>query len=100
MLIDDAWATVGSCNLHRFSLFGNGELNAAFLDPQIVRAFRVALFEEHLAQDTSALDDRAAFQLFRQIARENRQRHENGDPLWQGLAISLDAATYGRTVQF
>jgi phosphatidylserine/phosphatidylglycerophosphate/cardiolipin synthase-like enzyme len=100
MLIDDAWATVGSCNLHRSSLFGNGELNAAFSDPQTVRAFRGALFQEHLAQDTSALDDRAALQLFRQIARENRQRHRNGDPLWQGLAFSLDAATYGRAAQF
>jgi cardiolipin synthase len=100
MLIDDAWATVGSCNLHRFSLFGSGELNAAFSDPEIVRAFRVALFQEHLAQDTSALDDRAAFQLFHRIARENRQRHENSDPAWQGLAISLDPTTYGRAVQF
>jgi cardiolipin synthase len=100
MLIDDAWATVGSCNLHRSSLFGNGELNAAFSDPETVRAFRVTFFQEHLAQDTSALDDLAALQLFRQIARENRQRHRNGDPLWQGLAFSLDAATYGRAAQF
>jgi len=29
MLVDDEWATAGSCNLHRFSLFGNGEMNAA-----------------------------------------------------------------------
>jgi phosphatidylserine/phosphatidylglycerophosphate/cardiolipin synthase-like enzyme len=100
MLIDDAWATVGSCNLHRFSLFGNGELNAAFLNPEIVRAFRVALFQEHLAQDTSALDDRAALALFRRIARENRQRHEHGNPAWQGLAFSLDVATYGMAAQF
>ena len=100
MLIDDAWATIGSCNLHRFSLFGNGELNAAISDPDMVRAFRVALLREHLAQDTSALDDRAALRLFHRIARENRQRHENGDPRWQGLAISLDAATYGRGMQF
>jgi cardiolipin synthase A/B len=100
MLIDDAWATIGSCNLHRFSLFGNGELNAAISDPEAVRAFRVALFQEHLAQDTSAIDDRVALQLFRRIARGNRQRHENGDPLWQGLALSLDVATYGRAIQF
>jgi len=99
MLIDDAWATVGSCNLHRPSLFGNGELNAAISDPETVRAFRVALFQEHLAQDTSAIDDRAALQLFRRIARENRRRHENGDPLWQGLALSLDVATYSRATQ-
>jgi cardiolipin synthase A/B len=100
MLIDDSWATVGSCNLHRFSLFGNGELNAAFSHAVTVRALRIALFDEHLAQDTSALDDRRALQLFRRIARENRQRHENGDPKWQGLAFSLDVATYGRSAQF
>jgi cardiolipin synthase A/B len=40
MLIDDEWATVGSCNLHRFSLFGNGEMNVAFSDPAIVRSLR------------------------------------------------------------
>jgi cardiolipin synthase len=100
MLIDDSWATVGSCNLHRFSLFGNGELNAALSHAVTVRALRIALFDEHLAQDTSALDDRRALQLFRRIARENRQRHENGDPNWQGLAFSLDVATYGRSAQF
>jgi len=27
MLIDDEWATVGSCNLHRFSFFGDGKMN-------------------------------------------------------------------------
>jgi cardiolipin synthase A/B len=100
MLIDDAWATIGSCNLHHFSLFGNGELNAAISDTETARAIRVALFQEHLAQDTSAIDDRAALRLFRRIARGNRQRHENGDPLWQGLALSLDIATYGRAIQF
>src|SRR5215213_745831 len=57
MLVDDAWATVGSCNLHHYSLFGNGELNAAFWDPVAVRAMRVELFQEHLAIDTSEMDD-------------------------------------------
>jgi phosphatidylserine/phosphatidylglycerophosphate/cardiolipin synthase-like enzyme len=40
MLIDDVWATVGSSNLHRFSLFGNGELNAAISAPEAVRGFK------------------------------------------------------------
>jgi len=39
------------------------------------------------------------YELFRRIARENRQRHENSDPRWQGLAVSLDVATYGRAMQ-
>jgi phosphatidylserine/phosphatidylglycerophosphate/cardiolipin synthase-like enzyme len=99
MLVDDAWATVGSCNLHRFSLFGNGELNAAISTPDNIRAFRVELFEEHLGTDTSALDDCAAVRLFHNIARENRQKLESGNSAWQGLAFSLDASTYGRSVQ-
>jgi cardiolipin synthase len=94
MLIDDSWATVGSCNLHRFSLFGNGELNAAIASPDTVRAFRVALFEEHIATNTSPLDDVAALRRFHQTAHENRQKLAAGDPVWQGLAFSLDASTY------
>ena len=100
MLVDDAWATVGSCNLHHYSLFGNGELNAAFWDPVAVRAMRVELFQEHLAMDTSEMDDTGALLLFRRIAHENRQRHERSDPIWQGLAVSLNAATYGQEPQF
>jgi hypothetical protein len=86
MLVDDEWATVGSCNLHRFSLFGNGETNAAFSEPNIVRAFRCELLREHLDQDTLSLDDRNALDLFRKIARANRRKCEAGDHAWQGLA--------------
>jgi cardiolipin synthase len=100
MLVDDEWATVGSCNLHHYSLFGNGELNAAFRDPVTVRAMRVELFQEHLAADTSELDDTGALLLFRRIASENRQRHEHSDPNWQGLAFSLNTETYGQEPQF
>lgn len=100
MLIDDEWATVGSCNLHHYSLFGNSELNAAFWEPATVRALRVELFQEHLAVDTATLDDWRALQLFRQIAQENRQRHINHDPHWQGLAFTLNMDTYGQAPQF
>ena len=33
MLVDDVWATVGSCNLHGFSLFGNGDAERRVLGP-------------------------------------------------------------------
>ena len=89
MLVDDEWATVGSCNLHRFSLFGNGEMNAAFSDSRTVRALRCELLQEHLAVDTSGIDDRGALSLFREIARQNRRKLEGGDPTWQGLAFEL-----------
>jgi phosphatidylserine/phosphatidylglycerophosphate/cardiolipin synthase-like enzyme len=89
MLIDDEWATVGSCNLHRFSLFGNGEMNAAFSDPSTVRTFRSELLQEHLDRDTSGTDDRSALRLFREIARQNRRRLEADDHAWQGLAFEV-----------
>jgi cardiolipin synthase A/B len=95
MLVDDVWATVGSCNLHRYSLFGNGEMNAAFYSPKIVHEFRCELFQEHLDHDTSHMDDQSALRYFRKVALENRKRFNAGDPTWQGLAFALDPATYG-----
>jgi phosphatidylserine/phosphatidylglycerophosphate/cardiolipin synthase-like enzyme len=95
MLIDDVWATIGSCNLHSYSLFGNGEMNATFWSLETVRALRCELFEEHLDQDTSRMDDRAALQSFRKVALENRRRFNVGDPGWQGLAFALDPSSYG-----
>lgn len=99
MLIDDAWATIGSANLHRFSLFGNGELNAAIYSRETARAFRVALFQEHLALDTSAMDDVEALRQFRKIARANREKLAAGHHDWQGLAFTLEISTYGKIPQ-
>src|SRR5262249_17446223 len=95
MLVDDAWATIGSCNLHSNSLFGHTEMNAAFWDAEVVRALRRELFFEHLDEDTAGLDDRAALQLFRQIALENGRRSQADDFSWRGLAFALNPATYG-----
>jgi cardiolipin synthase A/B len=89
MLVDGEWGTVGSCNLHRFSLFGNCELNAAFWDQQAVHVLLSELLSEHLDCDISSLDDRAALQLFGRVARNNRRLLESGDSRWQGLAFSL-----------
>ena len=95
MLVDDAWATIGSCNLHAHSLTGHSEMNAAIWDPEVVRALRCELFSEHLGRDTADIDDRAALRLFREIASENRRRRDANDFKWQGLAFSLDPAAYG-----
>ena len=95
MLVDDTWATIGSCNLHSFSLSGNGEMNASIWDPQVVRALRCELLAEHLDRDTAGFDCRSALGLYREIARANRRRHEANDTKWQGLAFSLDPAAYG-----
>jgi cardiolipin synthase len=89
MVVDGEWGTVGSCNLHRHSLFGNCEMNAAFWDRKTARALLSELLWEHLEKDTSAIDDLAALRLFRAIAEDNRMLFNAGDPAWQGLAFSL-----------
>jgi phosphatidylserine/phosphatidylglycerophosphate/cardiolipin synthase-like enzyme len=95
MVVDGRWATVGSCNLHRFSLLGNGEMNAAFWNLDAARALLSELLQEHLDQDTSGMSDRAALRLFRRVAKENRARFEAGDHAWQGLVFSLAPAIIG-----
>jgi cardiolipin synthase A/B len=95
MLIDDAWATIGSCNLHRNSLFGHTELNVSFWCPEAVRSLRCELLAEHLEHPTGLFDDRAAMSFYRQVAIENAKKHALGQHEWQGIAFSLDPATYG-----
>ena len=89
MVVDGEWGTVGSCNLHRHSLFGNSEMNAAFWDRKTARALLSELLREHLERDISDMDDIAALRLFRAIAEDNRKLFNAGDPAWQGLAFSL-----------
>jgi cardiolipin synthase len=92
-LIDDAWCTIGSTNIGNRSFYGDSELNASFWHAQTVRALRVSLLGEHLGQDTSQMDDRAAMALYREVARANHPRWRAREPL-SGLAIALDPATY------
>ena len=95
MLVDDSWATIGSCNIGGRSFFGDTELNVSFEDPDVVRALRRDLLAEHLDRDTAGLDDVAALGLYAQIARANRQACDAGEDDWQGLAFALDPKTYG-----
>ena len=93
-LIDDVWCTIGSANIANRSFYGDTELNASFWHGPTVHALRCELLKEHLCRDTSALDDVVALRLYREIALENTQRRQQGAPL-QGLAFTLDLATYG-----
>jgi cardiolipin synthase len=95
MLVDDAWATIGSCNLHASSMGGHSELNLSFWDAAVVRSLRRTLLSEHLDADTGALDGREALRLFGRIAAENRRLRDAGDANWQGLAFRLDPDRYG-----
>ncbi len=93
-LVDDAWSTIGSCNIGARSFFGDTELNASFWDPVTVRGLRCDLLSEHLGVDTSKMEDRAALALYRKTAIENAERRAKGVPM-KGLAFALDPVTYG-----
>jgi phosphatidylserine/phosphatidylglycerophosphate/cardiolipin synthase-like enzyme len=47
MIVDDAWATIGSCNLHRHSLGGHSEMNASIWDAAVARDLRERLRRKH-----------------------------------------------------
>ena len=96
MLVDDEWATIGSCNLHSNSLSGQTEMNASIWDATVVRPLRCELFSEHLGQDTGHLDAREALQLYRVIAQQNRRKRDAGEANWQGIAYRLDPTAYGK----
>ena len=96
MLVDDVWATIGSCNLHSNSLSGHSEINASIWDRDVVFALRCNLLLEHLDEDTSHLDDRASLKIYREVARTNAFKRRNGKSDLQGLALAIDPTTYGQ----
>jgi len=95
MLVDDAWGTIGSCNIGSRSFFGDIELNVSFWSPDTVKRLRYELFAEHLATDTSSLGDAQALRLFAEITRRNAMQRMSSKGDWLGMAFRLDAATYG-----
>jgi phosphatidylserine/phosphatidylglycerophosphate/cardiolipin synthase-like enzyme len=88
MIVDGEWGTVGSCNLHRYSLFGNAELNASFWDRDTATSLLRELLMEHLDTDVAGMNDRTALRMFHATAQKNRARRDAGDTAWQGLAYS------------
>jgi phosphatidylserine/phosphatidylglycerophosphate/cardiolipin synthase-like enzyme len=96
MLVDDTWATIGSCNLHANSLGGHAELNASVWDENVVRTLRYELFQEHLGEDTSRLNDSAALRLYREVAEANRRVAATHGKGQRGLAVALEATDFGR----
>lgn len=94
MVVDDVWLTVGSCNLHPFSLAGHTEMNASVWDAAVAKGLRTSLFDQHLAAETGHLDDRAALHLFKDFARANRDRIALREHDWQGRVFGLSPYTY------
>jgi len=93
MVVDDAWATIGSTNTADRSFLGDTELNASVWHGDFSGGLRRDLFREHLGIDTGG-DDVAAFETFHGRARANAWRKLAGQPL-PHLAYRLDAALYG-----
>ena len=58
MLVDDAWATIGSTNVAERSFRGDTELNASLWHGDVVRELRRDLLAEHLGVDTAGLGRR------------------------------------------
>lgn len=96
MLVDDEWATIGSCNLHFHSMGGNAEMNASIWDTEVVHDLRCRLLTRHLAIDTANLDDRTALGLFKDVAGRNRGRIDRQVDAWQGHVFALSPNEYAR----
>lgn len=97
MIVDDAWATIGSCNLHAFSLNGHCEMNASIWDETVAHGLLRRLTSLRVGEDTTSLDDGAALGLYRRVGDDNRRRLERGEPLREGLAVTLRPERYGLT---
>jgi len=97
MIVDDAWATIGSCNLHAFSLTGHCEMNASIWDEAVAHDLLRRLVSLRVGEDTASLDDRAAFARYRLVADDNRRRMERAEPLREGLGLTLQPERYGLT---
>jgi phosphatidylserine/phosphatidylglycerophosphate/cardiolipin synthase-like enzyme len=50
MIVDDVWATIGSCNLHARSLGGHSEMNASIWDAAVARDLRDRLRRRHAGE--------------------------------------------------
>jgi cardiolipin synthase A/B len=92
MLVDDVFATIGSCNIRPRSFHEHTELNASILDPEVVRRLREQLFAEHADIDTSAMDATTAIRRYAAVARENAGR--KGD--WRGNVFAFAPSQYGK----
>lgn len=98
MVVDGEFATVGSCNLHHYSLRGNSELNVSIQHREAVHKILVKLFQEHIDEYVSSLDDVTAVRRFKHIAADNARLHQQGQVDWQGQAFAMAISQYGLAV--
>ena len=82
-IIDDRWLTIGSANLNCRGLYNDGEANIVTHDPGLARRTRLQLWAEHLRRPTNEIEEnpaRVIDEIWRPIAREQRERAQIGAP--------------------
>ena len=82
-IVDDAWLTIGSANLNEHSFFNDTEMNVVSCDPTVARQTRLRLWAEHLERSVEEVSGDPAVvvdSLWRQIAAEQLERRERGEP--------------------
>ncbi len=84
-IVDDAWLAIGSANLNEHSLFNDTEVDVVTCDPQLARATRLKLWEEHLEQRADGDAATVVDALWRPIASEQLERRSAGAPLTHHL---------------
>jgi phosphatidylserine/phosphatidylglycerophosphate/cardiolipin synthase-like enzyme len=87
-IVDDAWLTIGSANLNEHSFFNDTEMNVVSCDPTVARETRRRLWAEHLecsVKEVSGEPAQVIDSLWRQIAAEQLERRERGEPLTHRL---------------
>lgn len=97
LVVDDAFALVGSTHVAERSFRHDTELNAGFWHAAEARALRERLFANALGRDAAelaALDGVRSFDLYREQALANLDRRTLWEPL-EGLVYALDPAQYG-----
>jgi phosphatidylserine/phosphatidylglycerophosphate/cardiolipin synthase-like enzyme len=78
-IVDDNWLTIGSANLNEHSLFNDSEVNVVLRDESFVRAARLRLWSEHLAQPAAELEGdpcRIIDELWQPISEERSQEQK------------------------
>jgi phosphatidylserine/phosphatidylglycerophosphate/cardiolipin synthase-like enzyme len=81
-VVDDKWLTIGSANLNEHSLFNDTEANVVVRDPDLARAVRLRLWEEHLERPREEIDGdpaRVFDELWKPLAEQHlEQRKRQG----------------------
>ena len=87
-IVDDAWLTVGSCNLNDHSLFNDTEANIVVCDPHLARETRLTLWSEHLEMAVDELQGDPNLiidERWKPRAAEQQERRRTGQALTHRL---------------